>query len=50
MNEETDMLTEEQDCPPDFSFNQPSVNNFYEMEENDCTWHYMEEVEQEILQ
>jgi hypothetical protein len=42
-------MTEEQECRQDcFPFNQPSINNFMEIEEELFTWHYMDELEQEI--
>lgn len=51
LNEETELMTEEQDCKQNcFPFNQPSVNKFMEMEEEDFRWNYMEDLEQEILQ
>lgn len=48
---ETELMTEEQDCRQDcFPFNQPSINKFMEMEEEEFTWNYMEDLEQEIMQ
>lgn len=50
-DDEADMLTEEQERPTGyFSLDQPSIKNFMDIEENDDTWEFRGDIEQEIMQ